>query len=128
MNVLLDTHTLLWVYWNDPQLSSVAARNVLDPNNRILVSPASHWEVAIKMRIGKLTLREPFLDFVQHAIFDNGFTILPIEPRHTALLTTLPLHHKDPFDRLIVAQALVENMRLISADPALDAYGVQRCW
>ncbi len=99
-----------------------------DPTNRVLVSPASYWEIAIKIKTSKLVLREPFLDFAQHAIHDNGFSILPIEPAHCDRLTTLPFHHRDPFDRLLIAQALTENWPLLSIDPALDAYGIQRLW
>ena len=128
MNLLLDTHAILWVYWDDPQLSTPAARLVTGPNNRAFVSPASYWEIAIKIKTGKLVLRESFLDFVQRAISDNGFAILPIEPRHAATVSTLPFHHKDPFDRLLFAQSLVERMPLVSADVAADPYGVQRLW
>lgn len=128
MTILLDTHALLWAYWGDPQLSAAAIRLIFDPANRVLVSPASHWEVAIKMKTGKLTLRESFIEFVQHAVFDNGFGILPIEPNHTGLVSQLPFHHKDPFDRLLIAQALSEGVPLVSADAALDAYGVTRLW
>ena len=128
MTVLLDTHALLWAYWGDPQLSAAAIRLIFEPANRVLVSPASHWEVAIKMKTGKLTLRESFVEFVQHAVFDNGFKIVPIEPSHTALVSQLPFHHKDPFDRLLIAQALSEGVPLVSADAAADAYGVVRLW
>lgn len=128
MKVLLDTHALLWAYWGDPQMSTEAVRLISDPANRVLVSPASHWEIAIKMKTGKLTLRESFVEFVRHAVFDNGFEILPIEPNHTALVSQLPFHHKDPFDRLLVAQALAEGVPLVSADTAIDAYGVVRLW
>jgi PIN domain nuclease of toxin-antitoxin system len=128
VNLLLDTHSLLWVYWNDPKLSTTAAQLVTDPTNRVLVSPASYWEIAIKIKTSKLVLRESFLDFVQHAILDNGFAILPIEPAHCDQLTTLPFHHKDPFDRLLVAQALAEDLPILSIDPILDAYGIQRLW
>ncbi|MBX3398991.1 MAG: type II toxin-antitoxin system VapC family toxin [Gemmataceae bacterium] len=128
MNLLLDTHSLLWVYWNDPKLSTTAAQLVTDPTNRVLVSPASYWEIAIKIKTSKLVLRESFLDFVRHAILDNGFAILPIEPAHCDQLTTLPFHHKDPFDRLLVAQTLAEDIPILSIDPILDAYGIQRLW
>ena len=128
MKVLLDTHALLWAYWGDPQMSTEAVRLISDPANRVLVSPASHWEIAIEMKTGKLTLRESFVEFVRHAVFDNGFEILPIEPNHTALVSHLPFHHKDPFDRLLVAQALAEGVPLVSADTAIDAYGVVRLW
>lgn len=128
MNLLLDTHSLLWVYWNDPKLSTKAAQLVTDPTNRVPISPASYWEIAIKIKTSKLVLRESFLDFVRHAILDNGFAILPIEPAHCDQSTTLPFHHKDPFDRLLVAQALTEDIPILSIDPILDAYGIQRLW
>ena len=128
MNLLLDTHSLLWVYWDDAQLSAAAAGLVTDPNNRVFVSPASHWEIAIKIKTGKLVLRESFLDFVQRAIFDNGFAILPVEPGHTAVVSTLPFHHRDPFDRLLIAQSMSEGIPLVSADVAVDSYGVRRLW
>ena len=128
MKLLIDTHALLWAYWGDPQLSAVAIRLIFDPANRIFVSAASHWEIAIKMKTGKLTLRQPFLDFIQCAVIDNGFTLLPIEPKHTAIVATLPFHHKDPFDRLLVSQAMAEGIPLVSADVAFDPYGVQRLW
>ncbi|HEX4612082.1 MAG TPA: type II toxin-antitoxin system VapC family toxin [Urbifossiella sp.] len=75
-----------------------------------------------------MTLREPFPDFVQHALLDNGFGILPIEPRHTEGVATLPYHDRDPFDRLRIAQAVVERMPVVSADPAFDEYPVARLW
>jgi PIN domain nuclease of toxin-antitoxin system len=94
----------------------------------MLVSPASYWEIAIKISVGKYSLAVPYEDFFRGAIDDNGFRLLPIEPRHTAALTTLPYHHKDPFDRLLIAQAMVEGVPLVSADSAFDAYGVTRLW
>ena len=128
MNVLLDTHTFLWFVLDEPQLS-VAAKGLIDePTNVVFVSPASFWEIAIKVRLGKLDLRSSYDDFMHQGLVGNHFAILPIEPKHTSLLTKLPLHHKDPFDRLLAAQALVEGMAIVSADHALDAYGVQRHW
>ena len=112
----------------DVNLSGRAQSAILDPNHDKLVSPASLREIAIKLSLGKYALAEPYDDFIRHAIFDNGFDILPIEPRHTAALVSLPFHHKDPFDRLLIAQALVEGAPLISADAALDAYPIQRLW
>lgn len=128
MRLLLDTHALIWFYVNDPQLSAAARLLIEDGVNTKYVSPASYWELAIKVGLGKYTLTESYEDFIQHAIFDNGFLILPIEPRHTAALVTLPPHHKDPFDRLIVAQATVEAMAVVSADSALDPYPMTRLW
>jgi PIN domain nuclease of toxin-antitoxin system len=128
LRLLLDTHTLLWFALGDPQLSATAASLILDPVNEKLVSPASYWEIAIKIRIGKYALSKPYEVFMHEAIDKNGFAYLHIQPKHTAVLTTLPLHHRDPFDRLLIAQAMVENTLLISGDPVLDSYPVTRMW
>ncbi len=128
MRLLLDTHTLLWVYWGDPKLSATAAALVTDPGNSVYVSPASYWEIAIKVSTSKLVLRVSYDNFITDAITNNGFTIFPIEPRHTEALTTLPMHHRDPFDRLVIAQAMVEQMPILSSDAAFDAYPVTRLW
>ncbi|MGH7136121.1 MAG: type II toxin-antitoxin system VapC family toxin [Pirellulales bacterium] len=128
MRLLLDTHTLLWFALNDPQLSSMATSLIADQANEKLVSPASYWEIAIKISIRKYALSKPYEDFMHEAIDKNGFGYLHVLPKHTAVLTTLPFHHKDPFDRLLVAQALVENVAIVGGDAALDAYGVTRLW
>ena len=108
---------------------SVPARTLIeDSANDVLISPASYWEIAIKVGLGKLDLRSSYDDFMHRGIVGNDFAILPIKTRHTSLLTTLPPHHRDPFDRLLVAQAIVENLAVVSADEALDAYGVRRLW
>jgi PIN domain nuclease of toxin-antitoxin system len=126
--LLLDTHAFLWFLLDDPQLSGTAKTLIEDPANEVEVSPASYWEIAIKIGLKKYALPEPYQVFMEREIADNGFRILHIEPKHTALLTTMPLHHRDPFDRLLAAQALVEAIPLVSGDPALDAYGVNRLW
>ena len=128
MNLLIDTHIVIWFYQTDARMSATALTLIQDPANSTFVSAASHWEIAVKISTGKLKLAESFPDFVQHAIADNGFTILPIEPRHTAQLIALPFHHRDPFDRMIVAQAIVEKMPVISVDPVLDSYPIRRLW
>ena len=128
MRSLLDTHTFLWFVLDDPQLSSTARNLIEDPANEVDVSPASYWEIAIKIKLGKYTLPQPYQQFIETQFSANDFHILPIEPRHTALLTTMPFYHKDPFDRLLVAQALSEAVPIISVDSQLDAYGVQRLW
>jgi PIN domain nuclease of toxin-antitoxin system len=128
VNALLDTQALLWHYLDDPRLTPAARGAIADPANRILVSPASHWEIAIKLSTGKYTLHLPSPDFVQESIFDNGFAILPIEPRQTAELVALPYHHRDPFDRMIVVQSMAESMAVVSSDPIFDQYGVRRIW
>jgi PIN domain nuclease of toxin-antitoxin system len=130
VKLLLDTHVLLWYTTNDPQLSKVAESAIVDSANDVFMSPASYWEIAIKVSIGKLVLHQPYEDFVDACINRYGFVILPVEPRHTARVAALPFppNHKDPFDRLIIAQALVEGMSVVSADSKLDPYGVTRLW
>ena len=128
MRLLFDTHALLWFALNDVHLSETARALIMDPANEKLVSPASYWEIAIKIGLKNYALSSPYEDFMREAIDNNGFPILLIELKHTAQLTTLPLHHKDPFDRLLVAQALTENIPIISIDAKLDAYGVTRLW
>jgi PIN domain nuclease of toxin-antitoxin system len=128
MRALLDTHAFLWFILDDSQLSTPARSLIEDPANDIEISPASYWAIAIKIRLGKYVLPEPYQSFIETHLAANDFQILPIVPKHTALLTTMPLHHKDPFDRLLVAQALSETIPLVSADPQLDPYGVNRRW
>jgi PIN domain nuclease of toxin-antitoxin system len=126
--MLLDTHTFLWFVLGDPRLTADAKAAIEEPGNEKLVSPASYWEIAIKISLGKYTLSQPYEEFMERGIAENGFVILPIEPKHTAVLTTLPFHHRDPFDRLIIAQAMVEGIVVVSGDAAFDAYPVTRLW
>lgn len=128
MRLLLDTHTLIWFYLTNPNLSAAARAHIEDPANRVLVSAASYWEVAIKLALQRPIVSVPFSVFVQEAIFDNGFAVLPVEPHHCERTIFLPFHHKDPFDRLLAAQALAEGIPLVSADVAFDPYGVRRVW
>jgi len=100
----------------------------MDPDNEKLVSPASYWEIAIKISIKKYALSKPYEIFMDEAIDKNGFGYLHIEPKHTAALTRLPFHHKDPFDRLLIAQAIIEGIPIISGDTVLDSYPVKRLW
>ena len=112
----------------DASLNSTARQLIEDAANSKHVSPVACWELAIKISIGKYALHEPYETFMDRAIRQNGFLILPIEPRHTAVLINLPFHHRDPFDRLMVAQAMVESLIYVSADAVLDAYPIQRLW
>ncbi|HZS09824.1 MAG TPA: type II toxin-antitoxin system VapC family toxin [Blastocatellia bacterium] len=128
MRLLLDTHAFLWFILNDQQLSATARGLIADPNNEIEISPASYWEIAIKISIGKYSLAEPLADFIEREVATNQFHILSIEPRHVAPLTSLPFHHRDPFDRLIIAQGMVEQIPVVSADAAFDDYPVTRLW
>lgn len=128
MKLLVDTHALLWFALGDTKMPQSARDLIADPDNRIWVSPASHWEIAIKISTGKYTLPIPFTDFFEQAMRGNGFQTLSILPEHTNVLTTMPFHHRDPFDRLMVAQAIAEGMDLVSADGVLDQYQVTRHW
>jgi PIN domain nuclease of toxin-antitoxin system len=130
VKLLLDTHALLWYTTNDPQLSKTAEGLIMNPGNDVFMSPASYWEIAIKVSIGKLRLTQPYEDFIDACLNRYGFVILPIDPRHTAAVSRLPFPpgHRDPFDRLLVAQALAEGMSVVSVDSQLDAYGVPRLW
>jgi PIN domain nuclease of toxin-antitoxin system len=128
MRLLLDTHAFLWFLLDDPQLSAMAKSLIIDPDNDIEISPATYWKIAIKISINKYSLPEPFEKLMEREIAASQFRILHIEPRHTTPLTTLPFHHRDPFDRLLVAQAMVEQIPIVSGDSALDAYSVTRLW
>jgi len=128
MRLLLDTHTFLWFVLGDRRLSAKAKAAIEDPSNEKLLSPASYWEIAIKISLGKYTLSKPYEEFMEKGIGENGFGVLSIEPKHTAVLTTLPFHHRDPFDRLIIAQAVVEEVAVVSGDTAFDAYPITRLW
>jgi PIN domain nuclease of toxin-antitoxin system len=128
MILLLDTCALLWFLSNDPQLSVKARTAIEEPTNVRWVSPISLLEIALKVRIGKLPLRRPFGALFPAELVANDIHLLPIDARHIEPLTTLPFHHNDPFDRLIVATSLVETLRLVSPDAILDAYGVNRLW
>src|SRR5438093_3880834 len=128
MKHLLDTHTLLWYTLADRRLSGTAKTLILDPANEILISPASYWEIAIKISVGKLALHQPYEDFIDVCLNKYGFVILAVQPKHTGVLTSLPFHHRDPFDRLIIAQAMVEGIPIIGNDPDFDPYPIKRLW
>jgi PIN domain nuclease of toxin-antitoxin system len=128
MRLLLDTQALLWFLLDDPQLSATAKTLIADPVNDIEISPASYWEIAIKIALNKYALPESLEVFMEREIAGNQFRILHIEPRHVAPLTRLPFFHRDPFDRLLVAQAMVEQIAIVSGDAALDSYPVTRLW
>src|SRR5262245_10555225 len=114
MNLLLDTHTLLWSLTNDPKLSVAARTAITDPANARYVSPASLIEIALKVRLGKLTLSAPFATLFPAQLAPIQAQLIPITISHIELLTTLPLHHRDPFDRLIAATALTERFTVAS--------------
>ncbi len=128
MNVLLDTHAFLWFLEGDAQLSARAREAIEDAGNLKWVSAASLWEMAIKISLGRLKCAQPFDLFVSSQMEVNGFLLLPIRTYHPAKLLDLPFRHRDPFDRMLVAQSLAEEFTLLSVDAAVDAYGVMRVW
>ncbi|MEN8179066.1 MAG: type II toxin-antitoxin system VapC family toxin [Pseudomonadota bacterium] len=118
MSLLLDTHILLWWLADDPRLWQTARNRIADPTERVLISAATVWEIGIKQAIGKLEAPESILSAIQ----EGGFEELPISARHAELAARLPEHHKDPFDRMLIAQAQVEGLTLVTADSAIEAY------
>ena len=128
MTLLLDTHAFLWFWWADPQMSAKAMAMICDPSNRKLISPASAWEIAIKVSRKKLDLGAPYRGYLQLHMMRNNFETLPIIDEHIAGLVGMPFHHKDPFDRMLTSQANYENIPIVSADVQLDSYGITRLW
>jgi PIN domain nuclease of toxin-antitoxin system len=128
MKLLLDAHTFLWFVWDDAQLTNNAKEVITNPANQKFVSAAICWEIAIKMSIGKLDLGEPYRPFMHREIARNNFDILPMSVDHAAAVSVLPFHHRDPFDRMLVAQAMVEQVPIVSRDTAFDAYPITRLW
>lgn len=128
MRLLLDTHALLWFLDDSALLSSTAKSLIEDPGNHKLVSVATCWEIAIKAGLRKLDLGEPAATFLPRELATNHFDLLNIELRHVLAVEALPLHHRDPFDRLLIAQAITDNLPLVSLDAAFAPYGVQQKW
>jgi len=128
MRLLLDTHTFLWWVDDDLQLSPEARRRIGDEQNECHISLVSAWEMAIKAAAGKLKLSVSVWRYYQEHVTVNDFQLLPIDLEHVTMVETLPLHHRDPFDRLLIAQARHEGLTLVSIDSAFDAYGVTRIW
>ena len=124
---LLDTHVAIWFFNGDTRLSGTARQIICDRSNPVYLSIASAWEVAIKLRIGKLDIDGNTADFVQDAEA-NGIVIFPIKPTHLSALGTLPMIHRDPFDRLLMATAMVEKMTLVTGDENIARYEVSQAW
>ena len=127
MKYLLDTHTLIWFAQNDTDLSKKAKKEIENPGNNIFLSIASFWEMAIKISLKKLELKHSLEEFISR-VNKMNFIILPITLENTILLSQLPFHHKDPFDRLLLVQARSGNLEIISKDVAFDLYGIKRFW
>lgn len=128
MKLLLDTHTFLWFVMGSPNLSADARALIEDAANERFLSVASLWEMAIKLSIGKLTLAAPLDVMIPQQLGLNGIELLNIKIGHATAVATLPFHHRDPFDRLLIAQATVEKMAIVGMDTVFDAYPVTRLW
>jgi PIN domain nuclease of toxin-antitoxin system len=126
--MLIDAHTLLWAVDDPSKLSPPALTALQDPANDLFVSAGTIWELAIKVGLGKLTLSRPYRPWIEQALADLGAIMLPISVPHADVQATLPHHHRDPFDRLLIAQALVEAMAIVGVDGQFDSYGVPRVW
>lgn len=128
MKVLLDTHALLWATISPSDLSPEVARIIADESNVVLVSAASAWEIATKVRIGRLPgaeeLEKEFLDVMK----DAGYTLIAIDAAVALRAGRFPSEHRDPFDRVLAAQALADDIPILSSDVKLDSFGVQRIW
>jgi len=128
MKILLDTHAFLWAITEDAQLS-VRAREIFTARtSELFLSVASIWEILIKVQLKKLPLTKPVVPFLREQLANNNIHVLPIVLDHVARLEDLPVHHRDPFDRILVAQSMEEGWPLLSADPLLVRYPTELIW
>lgn len=128
MKYIIDTHTLLWIVTDNPQLSEKAKKIYLNSKNHIFFSMVSIWEISIKISLKKLSIDHSLKDFIQKHVKGNDIRILNIELQHILLLENLHYHHRDPFDRLLISQAITENIPVISSDKSFDLYPIKRIW
>lgn len=128
MRMLLDAHTLLWAVDNPSLLGTGAAKALEDPANGLLLSAGTIWELAIKVGLGRLAVSLPFREWMRRAMDDLAADVLPITVEYADVQASLPFHHRDPFDRLLIAQARVEDVPIVSADVVLEQYGIARIW
>lgn len=128
MRALLDTNSFLWFISGSDRLSIDAKTVIADLQNQLVLSTASLWEIAIKVSLKKLALRQPYGQLIPQQLEENDIAVLPIELNHLRKIIDLPFHHRDPFDRLIVAQALAEGLPVISSDAAFSRYAVGIIW
>jgi PIN domain nuclease of toxin-antitoxin system len=128
VKLLLDTHAFLWWVEGAPAIGRRARREVADPDNEVFFSMASCWELAIKLSLGKLRLAQSLERFIPEQLTRNGFVLLGVEFRHVARVADLPFHHRDPFDRVLVAQALMDELVIVSADRIFRKYAVTVVW
>ena len=124
MQLLIDTHILIWFLEGNNLLSKPNRQIIADSNNDVFISIASLWEIAIKISIGKLTLNNPLADVIKQIAADD-IEILPISPEHILSVSTLPFHHRDPFDRIIISQAQIENLPIMTKDQEFSNYAIK---
>src|SRR6185503_14862416 len=128
MRLLIDSHALIWYVDQDHLLSPSSSAAITDPSNDLLLSAGSIWEIGIKVGLGKLVLSQPYRLWMTQAILDLGIAVLPVTVEYSDVQAGLPRHHSDPFDPLLIAQAMVEQVPIVSGDPVIDAYGITRLW
>jgi PIN domain nuclease of toxin-antitoxin system len=128
MRLLIDANALIWAVDDPARLSPAATTGLQDPTNQLLFGAGTVWEIAIKVGLKKLTLTQPYLDWMRQAIADLALTLLPVSLEYADTQAKLPRHHGDPFDRLLLAQAIVEGIPVVSADVQFDAFGITRLW
>lgn len=128
MKLLLDTHSLIWFFSGNPMLSDTARKLMENINYKKLISLATVWEMGIKQSKGKLSLSLPLEDYINQKTELEDYEILPINLKHLAFISTLPFYHNDPFDRLLIAQSVVENIPVITKDTAFSAYDIKIIW
>jgi PIN domain nuclease of toxin-antitoxin system len=128
MNCLLDTSTFIWWLTDQSKLSARALAALLDNSNSLVLSAASVWEMAIKIKLGKLTMAGDLGDVIESQTRVNGLKLLPISVTHTIVTLALPMHHRDPFDRLLVSQARAEDMALVTSDVRIAKYDIEVVW
>lgn len=128
MSLLLDTHAFLWFVQGDKRLSTLARREIESADSRPLLSLASIWEISIKVSLGKLAVHLPVRELIERGALGNGIGLLPIQVEHACAVANLAFHHRDPFDRLMVAQTRIEGLTMVSMDTVFDAYRIPRIW
>ncbi|NJK74109.1 MAG: type II toxin-antitoxin system VapC family toxin [Oscillatoriales cyanobacterium RU_3_3] len=128
MRVLLDTHTLIWFFEGNSQISDNARILIEDEDNNKLVSAASVWEMAIKNSKGHLNLTLPFQQYIEQKLSLEDFNLLNINLEHIYAIVSMPFHHKDPFDRVLIAQSIIEGIPILSKDSVFDTYSINRIW
>ena len=128
MKILLDTHTLLWLITGDKRLSKTSREIFLNTENRLYFSIVSLWEICIKKSLGKISLKNKWIDIIQEEMKANSIQWLPVEISHCAKVIELPFHHRDPFDRMLIAQAITEDLSILSRDSCFSAYDIKCIW